>query len=75
MKVAIDEDHQARPDAPQHDLAWDSATGNGQAAIVLNPFFRIPARLDITSDVRRFEPSCPSSRLAVLDSSESNDQA
>jgi hypothetical protein len=53
--------------APRHDLAWDCATGNGQAAIVLSPFFRIPARLDIISDVGRFESSCPSGRLAILD--------
>jgi hypothetical protein len=26
--------------APGHDLAWDCATGNGQAALALTPHFR-----------------------------------
>src|SRR5262245_39036514 len=33
--------------APRPDLARDRATGIGRAAILLSPFFRIPARLDV----------------------------
>ena len=54
--------------APRHDLAWDRATGGGQAAIILTPLFCIPTRLDSTSDGRRrFMSSRPSGRLAILD--------
>ena len=35
---------------PTHDLAWDCATGNGQSAIKLTPYFRSIVALDASPE-------------------------
>jgi ubiquinone/menaquinone biosynthesis C-methylase UbiE len=40
--------------APQHDLAWDCATGNGQAAAGLSPYFNKVIATDISESQLSF---------------------
>ncbi len=40
----------------EHDMTWDCATGNGQAALGLAPHFRRVAATDASADqVRRYQ--------------------
>jgi SAM-dependent methyltransferase len=50
--------------SPAHDLAWDCATGNGQAALALIPFFGRVVATDASS--RQVAQALPNERIEYL---------
>jgi ubiquinone/menaquinone biosynthesis C-methylase UbiE len=50
--------------APAHDLAWDCATGNGQAALGLAPFFRTVLATDASR--QQISQARPHERVAYV---------
>jgi SAM-dependent methyltransferase len=50
--------------APAHDLAWDCATGNGQAALGLAPFFRTVVATDASR--KQIGQARPHERVAYV---------